>query len=62
MRRILSFVALFLLFASPSVADVTVTFLDVGQGDAIWVHDDTGYGVLIDCGDRGKGDACESLP
>ena len=56
MRRILSIVALLPLFVFPSLADVTVTFIDVGQGDAIWIHDDTGYDVLIDGGDRGEGD------
>ncbi len=53
----------FLLLCPVSThADITVTFIDVGQGDAIWVHDDTGYDVLIDGGDRGEGDACEPDP
>ena len=39
----------------PASADTTVTFIDVGQGDAIWVHDDTGYDVLIDGGDTDQG-------
>jgi len=27
-----------------------VTLIDVGHGDAIWVHDDTGFDALIDAG------------
>ena len=47
--------ALSLALAPVAQADVIVTFIDVGQGDAIWVHDDTGHDVLIDGGERGQG-------
>ena len=56
MRRVAVVLALFLLLAFTAVADVTVTFIDVGRGDAIWIHDDTGYDVLIDGGSRNEGD------
>lgn len=39
-----------------ALADTTVTMLDVGQGDAIWIHDDAGYDMLIDAGDDAHGE------
>jgi competence protein ComEC len=46
--------ALAVLLAAPSVlADTTVRFLDVGQGDAILVHSDPDTDVLIDGGNCG---------
>jgi hypothetical protein len=44
---------LFLLFAFASLTDTTVTFVNVGQGDSIWIHDDTGHEVPIDSGKLG---------
>jgi len=35
---------------SSSLAEGRVTLIDVGQGDAIWVHDDSGFDALIDAG------------
>ncbi len=51
MARILLAFILFWCCSLPVAADATVTFLDVGQGDAIWYQDDTGYNVLIDAGE-----------
>jgi len=34
----------------PVQAEGRVTLIDVGQGDAIWVHDDSGFDALIDAG------------
>ena len=48
-------IALLLLLALPALADRTVNFIDVGQGDSIWIHDDTGHDVLIDAGERDQG-------
>jgi beta-lactamase superfamily II metal-dependent hydrolase len=41
-----------IVVAVPALADGSVTFIDVGQGDAIWVHDDTGFDALVDAGDE----------
>lgn len=44
-----------LLLASSALADVTFAFIDVGQGDAIWLSDGEGFNVLVDGGSRGMG-------
>ncbi|NLG65737.1 MAG: MBL fold metallo-hydrolase [Actinobacteria bacterium] len=38
----------------PGRADAAISVLDVGQGDAIWYHDDAGYDVLIDAGEASR--------
>ncbi|MFN2570731.1 MAG: DNA internalization-related competence protein ComEC/Rec2 [Gemmatimonadales bacterium] len=56
---VLSLTALFSSFSRLSVCDcLTVTFLDVGQGDAIALRTPAGHWVLVDGGPRGpQGDA-----
>jgi competence protein ComEC len=49
-RRIMLWFCLLLVVATPVLADTTLTVIDVGQGDAIWLHDDDGYDALIDAG------------
>lgn len=46
-----------LLIAPAMLADTTVRFLDVGQGDAILIHSDPDTDVLIDGGPRGAMDS-----
>jgi competence protein ComEC len=51
-------VALWLASSPPSTAQaapLTVTFLDVGQGDCIWIHTPDGQNILVDGGPRGVG-------
>lgn len=39
---------------TPTVKNLTVTFLDVGQGDSAWVSSPSGYTLLIDAGEEYK--------
>lgn len=58
MKRIMAVAVLALVvMAAPMslCADATFTFIDVGQGDAIWVSDDTGFDLLVDGGSRSMG-------
>ena len=43
-------VALVLITSGSGVDEATVTFLDVGQGDAVLLHDESGVVVLVDGG------------
>lgn len=47
------FIALGSLFSSPNEALTTIAFLDVGQGDSIFIQGPTGHQVLIDGGKSG---------
>lgn len=58
MRRFTLALLAFLLLATPVLADATLAVIDVGQGDAIWLHDDYGHDVLIDAG---SADASEAV-
>lgn len=52
-----------LLCSGPLLADTTVRFLGVGQGDAILIHSDPDTDVLIDGGPRGAmDDYLEDMP
>ena len=44
----------YLGFAAPT-ASITISFIDVGQGDSILVRDSTGYDILIDGGKPAAG-------
>ncbi len=59
MQRIAALLILVLIMlglsAPPLAADATFTFIDVGQGDAIWVSDGQGFGVLVDGGPQPAG-------
>lgn len=60
-RRILSSalsVVVFVLFLLPGMGnrdELAITFLDVGQGDAIHIHTPDGEDMLVDCGDAKNG-------
>lgn len=60
-RRIIFFLfiiqSLFLLFVlqAYAVSDLTVTFLDAGEGDAIYIETSTGEKILIDTGNPRTG-------
>ncbi|MBR5329775.1 MAG: DNA internalization-related competence protein ComEC/Rec2 [Firmicutes bacterium] len=60
-RRLLSsllVVAVFIVFMLPGAAvrdELKITFLSVGQGDAIHIHTPAGEDWLIDCGDAKHG-------
>jgi len=56
-RSLVGICLVFLLLTPRVLADTTITVIDVGQGDAIWVHDDTGYDALIDAGPTSAGAA-----
>jgi len=45
-------IALSMMLLMPSVSSAAgrITFFDVGYGDAIWIHDDSGFDALIDGG------------
>ena len=49
MRTILATLAFILFPSVPAYADASVSFLDVDQGDAIWIQDDRALDVLV-CG------------
>ena len=51
-HAVVSGAAALLVLAAPGsgVVDATVTFLDVGQGDAVLLHDESGAVVLVDGG------------
>ena len=51
-RVLLSILALVLLLPRPSL---TVTFLDVGRGNSIWMHLPSGDDILVDGGRRSAG-------
>jgi len=48
--------AILLLSPSVSLAAGRITFFNVGYGDAIWIHDDSGFDALIDSGYAGYAD------
>jgi beta-lactamase superfamily II metal-dependent hydrolase len=42
--------------ASPTITTtLTVSYIDVGQGDSIWIHDSNGFDILIDGGKPSAG-------
>jgi len=49
-RSIVIVCVLFLALAMAVLADTTVTFIDVGQGDSCWLRLPNGDDVLIDGG------------
>ncbi len=53
MKMILIFTAL-QLFTLPTETGMRLAFLDVGQGDCIWIENDNGHHYLIDCGSTSK--------
>ena len=40
----------------PALAAPSITLIDVGQGDAIWIHDDPDIDILVDAGPRKASD------
>lgn len=53
LKGITMLVAVHLLVANPTDA-MHITFLDVGQGDCIWIENENGHHYLIDCGSSSK--------
>ena len=63
MKRLALVIFAFLLLALPVHADsptMSVTFIDVGQGDAAWIHTVAGDDILIDGGEESQGDGLVS--
>lgn len=54
-RRTLSVCLLFFCLAAPVWADTVCHFINVGQGDAIWLALDGGYDILVDGGKASVG-------
>lgn len=53
LKGITMLVAVHLLVSNPTDA-MHITFLDVGQGDCIWIENENGHHYLIDCGSTSK--------
>ncbi len=51
------FLLLLLPSSEPAIADVTITILDVGQGDATLIQSSSGQTLLFDGGNNGKGNS-----
>jgi competence protein ComEC len=41
--------------AAVTTTTLTVSYIDVGQGDSIWIHDSDNFDILIDGGETDKG-------